>query len=380
MSTLSQELASLSPQVVERLSARGFVAERLLAWANDLAAGRNQNRLQGSVEVAPANQIRTFNPDDTEALRLGTQAIAAGQLAVCVLAGGMATRMGGVVKALLDVRPGTRFVDLRIAELEQYPLAPPLWLMTSEATHGPIQASLQEHPSAIARAQTHCFEQQVSLRLQPDGRLFRGQDGEPSVYATGHGDLPDALGASGLLRNFNQRGGRWIWISNLDNLGASIHPAILGHHIKSEQPLSVELVAKQAGDTGGGPVLHNGRCVIAEQFRLPADFDASRVPVFNTNTFLVDSRALEALALTWTYLEVRKKVGGQTAIQFERLIGELSYALDTQMLCVPRAGQHNRFLPVKSRDDLARLEPEIERLCRQRGLGAAKVSVATDAN
>ena len=39
------------------------------------------------------------------------------------------------------------------------------------------------------------FGQQASLRLDPSGRLFREADGSPSVHATGHGDLCDALAA-----------------------------------------------------------------------------------------------------------------------------------------------------------------------------------------
>ena len=42
------------------------------------------------------------------------------------------------------------------------------------------------------------FEQNVSLRLTPEGALFLDEHGQPSVYSTGHGDLPDALRRSGL--------------------------------------------------------------------------------------------------------------------------------------------------------------------------------------
>ena len=39
----------------------------------------------------------------------------------------------------------------------------------------------------------------MSLRLAADGSLFRDDRGDPSPYATGHGDLPDALAESGAL-------------------------------------------------------------------------------------------------------------------------------------------------------------------------------------
>ena len=76
----------------------------------------------------------------------GMQALTAGELALVVLAGGMATRMGGVVKALVEAVEGRTFLDLRLAEREHWsrvagePL--PLWMLTSHATDGPIRDAL----------------------------------------------------------------------------------------------------------------------------------------------------------------------------------------------------------------------------------------------
>jgi UTP--glucose-1-phosphate uridylyltransferase len=46
----------------------------------------------------------------------GVAALQRGEVALCLLAGGMATRMGGVVKALVDALPGRTFLDLRLGE------------------------------------------------------------------------------------------------------------------------------------------------------------------------------------------------------------------------------------------------------------------------
>jgi hypothetical protein len=71
------------------------------------------------------------------------------------------------------------------------------------------------------------------------------------------------------------------------------------------------------------------------------------VPVFNTNTFLVSAEALRDLALDWTYLEVHKQVAGASAVQFERLIGEMTMAIRPRFVRVPREGRASRFLPAK---------------------------------
>jgi UTP--glucose-1-phosphate uridylyltransferase len=112
----------------------------------------------------------------------------------------------------------------------------------------------------------------------------------------------------------------------------------------------------------------NGRPVIAEEMRLPTGFDPATVPVFNTNTFIVDARALEKLGMNFTYVEVEKKVDGRRAVQFERLLGEITVGLSARFVRVPREGIHSRFLPVKDTAELERRQPEIEAIAKLRGM------------
>ena len=95
---------------------------------------------------------------------LGAQALREGQVALLVLAGGMATRMGGVIKALVDAIPGKSFLDLRRAEMRalerRYGAAPPLWLMTSHSTDAGIRAALGDDLDGESIA---TFNQHLSL-------------------------------------------------------------------------------------------------------------------------------------------------------------------------------------------------------------------------
>ncbi len=385
MRALTEQLAALPAALKARLEQRGFDAAQLVRWAGETGRSDLRNRLQGSVRALPSDAIRRLADPATDAYRhyydLGAEALAAGQVAICVLAGGMATRMGGVVKALVKVAGDHTFLDMRLAErhqlAEQFGAAPPLWLMTSEPTDGPTRAALaaalgpptRETPGgATAFGEVATFEQFVSLRLGDDRQLFVDDDGAYSVYATGHGDLPDALRRSGLLDRFIAGGGRWLLMCNLDNLGARIDAAVLGEHIDAGRALTVELAAKWRGDKGGGPVMHDGKPIICEDFRLPLDFDAGAIATFNTNTFWVDALALRDLALDWTYVEVQKQVGSRHAVQFERLLGEITVALDTTFLEVPRSGPEGRFLPTKSYEDLDALRPQMMARARRYGL------------
>ena len=376
--SLEAELGSLPAALRKRLDLAGFDPSRLIGLAKtlegDAAARRDaRNRVRGEVTVPRADEIlaapTTGTPESAKLAAQGEAAIARGELAFCVMAGGMATRMGGVVKALVEAFGGRTFLDLRLAENAAVSARAgrpvPLWLMTSDATDSPIR----EHLRAV-RAPGHVatFVQGLGLRLTAAGALFRGDDGEPSAYATGHGDLVDAVRRSGLLRAFRKGGGKYVWIANLDNLGATIDAAVLGTFITSGSDVMVEVCEKAAGDRGGIPVHAQGRLQVLEEFRLPAGFDASQVRVFNTNTFLVRADALESANIEWNWFEVEKKVDDRPAIQFERLLQELTAALAATYIRVPRHGAQSRFLPVKDHDELGRRRGEIEAVARARGI------------
>ena len=175
--------------------------------------------------VTSSSFLRREPPRHARLEQLGREALAKGECALVVLAGGMATRMGGVVKALVEVASGQSFLDLRLREVEvieqRYGARPPLWLMTSQSTDEKIRQVLGARRTGD---QVATFVQELSLRLTPTGELFLDSQGRPSEHAPGHGDLPDALVRSGLLQRFVERGGKTIMMSNIDNLGGTLDP------------------------------------------------------------------------------------------------------------------------------------------------------------
>lgn len=373
MSQVKDEIGALPDEVQQRLRRGSFDAARLTRWADEQRGGLDReatNRLdavsvpaEGDVVTPPAAGSDEYRRH----LALGEGALRRGEVALLVLAGGMATRMGSVVKALVEVLPGKTFLEMRLAEQravsERYGRPLPLWLMTSEATDGAIRQALGDR---LDGERVAAFQQHASLRLDPDGSLYRDDAGQVDPYPTGHGDVPDALRGSGLLAGFRAAGGRHVWIANLDNLGATIDPVLLGGHIARGDTLSVEVVPK-AGDKGGIPVRYRDKPIVCEEFRLPAGFDASAVQSFNTNTFLVNADALDGYQHPWTYCVVEKKVAGRTVIQRERLLGELTFHLPTRFVQVPREGDASRFLPVKDPDELERRRASIASVARSRG-------------
>jgi UTP--glucose-1-phosphate uridylyltransferase len=373
-SSLASELEQLPSDVRDRLDAFGFDRAWFLTEADRYAAeGAGENRVRGEVTPPAPDDVVDLPapgaPERRRAEEAGAAALANGECALVVLAGGMATRMGGVVKALVEAVPGKTFLDLRLraqeALEEEVGHVVPMWLMTSHATDGPIREALGERLDGFRIA---TFPQRVSLRLSPDGSLFREEDGRPSEHAPGHGDLPEALQRSDLLDRFVDEGGRYVTVANLDNLGATLDPAVIGVHIGHGAPVTCEVVDKHGGDKGGIPVRLDGRPLILEEFRIPEGFDPATVRVFNTNTFHFDAAALRDLHLDWTYFMVEKEVDGRPAIQFERLINEVASHLETRFVKVPREGAQSRFLPIKDHDDLEAKRPTLESVATSRGM------------
>jgi UTP--glucose-1-phosphate uridylyltransferase len=375
MSTpIETDLAALPPDTIALLEHHGFDRTRFVQLvARATGAGSADNRVRGAVTAPAPEDVVDVSALSAEARqgaeRLGREALEEGRVALVVLAGGMATRMGGVVKALVPALGKATFLDLRLAERRaarsRWGKAPPLWLMTSHATDAGIRDALGNDRDGYGIA---TFVQHLSVRVTPEGRVFRDAEGQPSLHAPGHGDLPDALRASGLLDRFLGDGGRVVMVANLDNLGATLDPLLIGLHLGGGLPVSCEVVRKVGSDRGGIPVRHDGRPVILEEFRLPPDFDPSSVRVFNTNTFLFDARALGELDMSFTFFTVRKKVGDAVALQFERLLGEITRHLPTRYLEVPRDGAASRFLPIKDNDELARRRADLEAVARDRGM------------
>ncbi len=374
MADLASKLERLPETTRALLRLNHFDQERFLRLAQRLGeAQAASNRVTGRVDPPKEGDIVDLpdpgTPDYQRYLELGSRALERGECGFVLLAGGMATRMGGVVKALVEALPGRTFLDLRVSEVraleQRFGRRPPLYLMTSYATD---QDTRQALGSELDAGHVAVFRQHVSLRLTPNGDLYLDESGAPSLHAHGHGDFLDAFRESGLLDKFIAGGGRTIMVANLDNLGAALDPAVIGFHLSHGAPCTSEVVDKVGSDRGGIPVRLDGKLVVLEEFRLPADFDPSRVTVFNVNTFCFDAQTLASLELDYTYFRVEKQVDGASVIQFERLINELTFVLKTQYLRVPRSGPQSRFLPVKDFDELQARRPEIRSALEARGV------------
>jgi UTP--glucose-1-phosphate uridylyltransferase len=184
----------------------------------------------------------------------------------------------------------------------------------------------------------------------------------------GHGDLYTSLVTSGMLGELLDRGYEYAFVSNADNLGATLDDRILGWFARERLPFAMEVADRTEADRKGGHLARRrdgGGLVLREIAQTPdedADSfqDVGRHRFFNTNTLWVNLRALASLmeerdgVLGLPMIVNRKTVDpGDSAspkvIQLETAMGAaIDVFAGAAALRVPR----ERFAPVKTTDDL----------------------------
>lgn len=306
----------------------------------------------GSIQpLAEAPTHEEFEPDHA---RLGWEAFSRNEVAYCLFAGGTGSRAGLGTKGLIRI-PGlgltTLAVHLATSTITGWGRVfhPPVWVMTSPSN----DRAIREHLAMISGPSLNnvsVFQQFEAFTLDPMGRLARDNDDMPILRPTGTGDLPFALQEHGILSEFILRGGKYVVLSNVDNLQGALDETILGYHIASGKDITCEVVERNEGDRGGGPAWVDGRLQMVEDFRLPADIDPGDCRYLNTNNIIINVKALHGVGgSVFPYHRVRKEHEGQLITQYERLIHQAGDWYDMGVIHVPR---EVRFMPIKTREDL----------------------------
>jgi UTP--glucose-1-phosphate uridylyltransferase len=183
----------------------------------------------------------------------------------------------------------------------------------------------------------------------------------------GHGDLYTAIAASGLLDRLLEAGIEYAFVSNADNLGAVLEPAILGFMIAERADFLLEAADRTAADRKGGHLCHlrNGRLALRESAQCPPEAEAafqdvSRYRYFNTNNVWLHLPALsELLTEHKGFLPLPTIVNSKTLDPRDPSsppVVQLETAMGTAISLFPRAAAirvpRHRFSPVKNTNDL----------------------------
>jgi len=329
-----------------------------------------ENLCKGTDAYLRESQIEPAT-DVVDAEQLGDDQRAAGrahldQVAVLKLNGGLGTSMGlEGPKSLLPVRGNQTFLALILRQATT--LNVPLVLMNSFSTEEQTATAIDGMD--FGDVDVLAFLQHQVPKIDAETLQPVSWPKDPSLQwcPPGHGDIYAALVTSGTLQNLLDQGRRYLFVSNADNLGATLNLAILGHFVEGGKSFLMEVADRTAADRKGGHLARrsDGRLVLREKAQCHPDEadqfqDITQHRYFNTNNLWIDLKQLAdylddhdnivSLPTITNRKTVDPKDSGSTPVyQLETAMGAAIEVLpNTDAIRVPRS----RFAPVKTTGDL----------------------------
>lgn len=223
------------------------------------------------------------------------------KLVVIKLNGGLGTSMGcHGPKSVIPVRNDLTFLDLTVQQIEHlnkvYNSNVPLVLMNSFNTDEDTEKVIRKYKGFQVKIYTFnqsCFPRISRESLLPIAKNFSVKDDMEAWYPPGHGDFYESFANSGLLRKFIDEGRVYCFLSNIDNLGATVDLNILNRLIGGggEKPIEfvMEVTDKTRADVKGGTLIqYENKLRLLEIAQVPKehvdDFKSVKTfKFFNTN-------------------------------------------------------------------------------------------------
>ena len=350
----SSEAARTSHNLDALLAANGFDRAQHEQIRSDLRAGRiglAMNRLAPStkIEDVPADALFNLSTSPADLRAAGEAALRRGECAVITYAAGVGSRWtqgAGVVKALHPFAKFAgqhrSFADVHLAKSRhtaaRYGAEVSHVFTTSNLTHAPIADYFcAHHADALDRSVFISPGRSIGLRLVPAVRdlVFAWEEtaqqkldeqkekmresvrsaltqwaqttGEGADYTdnlpgqclhpVGHWfEIPNLLKNGTLARLLSARPQlRTLLVHNIDTLGATLDPALVGWFQASQATLGWEVIPRRVEDHGGGLARVDGRVRLVEGLALPRESDEFNLTYYNTNTCWIDIDRLLAL-------------------------------------------------------------------------------------
>jgi UDP-N-acetylglucosamine pyrophosphorylase len=297
------------------------------------------------------------------------------QLAVIKLNGGLGTSMGlDRAKSLLPVKGDQTFLDFIVRQIlllreKTGGTAPDFYFMNSPHTREDTLAYLQKYPK-LTQGRTIDFLQNAVPKLDPQTLrpVEWAADPELEWCPPGHGDIYPSLIGTGLLEQMLKNGVRYLFVSNSDNLGATVDPAVLSYFASSGLSFMMEVAERTGADRKGGHLARrksDGRLLLRESAQCPkadeaAFQDIGRHRFFNTNNLWIQLEDLrDALQKNGGVLPLplikNAKTVDPTNLSSPKVL-QLETAMGAAIQLFEKSGAlmapRTRFAPVKTTSDL----------------------------
>ena len=301
--------------------------------------------------------------------------------AMLKLNGGLGTSMGlEKAKSLLIVKEGKTFLDLIAEQVgrirAEHSCKLRFVLMNSFSTSEDTKKHLaRNHPEIIADSG---WELMQNSSCKVDAATMRPasypQAPDMEWAPPGHGDIYPSLLGSGLLDSLLEDGVEYLFVSNSDNLGATLDLDLLHHFASSDKAFLMEVCERTPGDKKGGHLAQrksDGRLMLRESAMCPdedkgAFQDISKHRFFNTNNLWVNLRHLKKTmtdaggVLHLPLIKNKKTVNPRDSSSSP--VFQLETAMGSAIECFENAGAivvpRSRFAPVKTCNDLFALRSD----------------------
>ncbi len=358
---------------VDLMSRRGLGPEAIRVFTHyfeQLQAGAQGTIPEDSIE--PLGDIQTLGEvkvSDEEARA------ALSKTAVIKLNGGLGTGMGMTgAKSALEVRDGLTFLDIIALQVlalrKRWGVELPLVLMNSFRTSQESLDILAKYPDLPVEGLPLDFIQNAEPKLCPDGLMPVQWPKDPELEwcPPGHGDIYVSLVTSGVLDALLEKGIRYAFLSNSDNLGATCDPDVAAWMVEQGLPYVAEVCRRTKSDRKGGHLAvrkSDGRIVLRDTAMVAEGEerffrDIKRHSTFNANNLWIDLEVLRERmtakqgVLGLPIIVNRKNVdpadpSSPEVIQMESAMGTAIEVFEgSEAILVPRT----RFRPVKTTNDL----------------------------
>jgi UTP--glucose-1-phosphate uridylyltransferase len=319
-------------------------------------------------------ELADYRADGQEALQ---------RLIVLKLNGGLGTSMGMTgPKSLIEVKEGQTFLDVVVQQVLQLRKESgarvPLVLMNSFNTHDASLQALAPYPEIQSDIPLD-FVQHKEPKIWVDNLnpAHWPDDPEKEWCPPGHGDIYPALLSSGMLQQMLNAGYEYAFVSNIDNLGATVDVEILGYFAAERLPFLMEVTRRTPADRKGGHLARrpDGGLLLREIAQCPPEDldkfqDINRYRYFNTNNLWIHLPTLKSV------LDQQEGLLGLPMIRNEKPIDPTQpdsprvYQLETAMglaLSSFEGAQalevsRDRFRPVKKSNDILVLWSDVYHL------------------
>jgi UDP-N-acetylglucosamine pyrophosphorylase len=301
------------------------------------------------------------------------------QTVMVKLNGGLGTGMGlEKAKSLLDLKDGMTFLDFiasQVTDMRQafgVPLA--FMLMNSFATSADTKEYLAKYPDLQSEGLPLEFVQNKAPKLTESDLTPASWPSKPDCEwcPPGHGDLYPAMLGTDSLDSLLAKGYKYMFVSNSDNLGATMDLKLLTWFAQSGKPFAMECAQRTDADKKGGHLARadaaSGQMLLRESAQCP-DADekefqnVEKYKFFNTNNLWVDLAALKkTMDANEGVLPLPVIKNGKTVdprdkkstkvLQLETAMGAAIASFEgAGAILIPRT----RFAPVKTTNDMLAL-------------------------